>query len=72
MSKAPDPLPWEHAAAALLLAAMALIAFVNILGRYLFRYSLAFTEEATIHCFVWLTVVGSGIAFERGSRAAGR
>ena len=54
--------------AATLLAVMALIAFVNILGRYLFHYSLAFTEELTINLFVWLTVVGSGIAFERGSQ----
>ncbi len=49
-----------------MLAAMALIAFVNVLGRYLFHYSLAFTEEITINLFVWMTVVGSGIAFERG------
>lgn len=45
---------------------MTLVAFVNILGRYLFHYSLAFTEEITINLFVWMTILGSGIAFERG------
>ncbi len=54
-----------HVAAAILLAVMALVSFINILGRYLFHYSLAFTEEVTINLFVWMTVVGSGIAFER-------
>jgi len=61
-------LHWEHYAAALLLSAMALIAFLNILGRYLFHYSLAFTEEITINLFVYLVVVGSGLAFEKGSQ----
>ncbi len=61
-------LRWEHVAAAVLLGAMALIAFVNILGRYLFHYSLSFTEEITINLFVWLTVIGTGLAFERGAQ----
>jgi TRAP-type C4-dicarboxylate transport system permease small subunit len=50
-----------------LFAAMALVSFCNILGRYVFHYSLAFTEEVTVNLFVWLTVVGCGIAFERGT-----
>jgi TRAP-type C4-dicarboxylate transport system permease small subunit len=53
--------------AALMLFAMAAIAFINVLSRYLFHFSFAATEEITINLFVWLTVVGSGIAFERGS-----
>lgn len=53
--------------AALFLAIMAVVSFVNILGRYLFHYSLAFTEEITINLFVWMTIIGSGIAFERGA-----
>ncbi len=62
-----ESLRLDYVAAASLLACMAVISFVNILGRYLFHYSLAFTEEVTINLFVWLTVVGSGIAFERCS-----
>lgn len=56
-----------HIMAAIFLAAMALISFVNILGRYLFHYSLAFTEEITINLFVWMTIIGTGIAFEQGA-----
>lgn len=58
---------WDARLAAILLAVMVLISFTNVLGRYLFHYSLAFTEEVTINLFVWVTVLGSGIAFERGS-----
>jgi TRAP-type C4-dicarboxylate transport system permease small subunit len=60
-------LRWEHWTAAGLLAAMALIAFANVISRYVLHASLSFTEEITIHLFVLLTVVGSGLAFERGS-----
>ncbi|MEA3359299.1 MAG: TRAP transporter small permease subunit [Thermodesulfobacteriota bacterium] len=54
--------------AAILLFTMASIAFINVLSRYLFHFSFAATEEITINLFVWVTVVGSGIAFERGGQ----
>ena len=57
----------DHIVVAAIFAGMVLIAFVNILGRYIFHYSLSFTEEATVNMFVWLTVICSGIAFERGA-----
>jgi TRAP-type C4-dicarboxylate transport system permease small subunit len=47
---------------------MAAIAFINVLSRYLFHFSFAATEEITINLFVWITVIGSGIAFERGGQ----
>lgn len=53
--------------AAVLLMSMALIAFVNVLSRYFFHFSISATEEITINLFVWMTVVGTGIAFERGA-----
>ena len=58
----------DHLLTAVLLAAMALIAFVNILSRYIFHFSFAATEELTINFFVWMTVLGTGIAFERGGQ----
>ena len=58
----------DHWIAAVLLFAMASIAFFNVLSRYLFHFSFAATEEITINLFVWLIVVGSGIAFERGGQ----
>src|SRR5512136_2016650 len=54
--------------AAILLAVMCTIAFLNVLSRYFFHFSFAATEEITVNCFVWLTLVGSGIGFERGSQ----
>ena len=56
----------DHYLTALLLFVMAAIAFVNVLSRYFFHFSFAATEEITINLFVWMTVLGSGIAFERG------
>jgi len=58
----------DHWIVAVLLFAMASIAFINVLSRYLFHFSFAATEEVTINLFVWITVVGSGIAFERGGQ----
>ena len=48
--------------AAMLIMAMALIAFVNVLSRYFVNFSIGATEEITINLFVWMTVVGTGIA----------
>ncbi len=50
-----------------LLFVMATISFLNVLGRYIFHYSIAFTEEIGVNFFVWITVIGIGIAFERNS-----
>jgi len=47
------------------MAVMVLIAFINVLSRYIFHFSLAATEEITINLFVWMTIIGIGIAFER-------
>jgi len=58
----------DHWIVAILLFAMASIAFINVLSRYLFHFSFAATEEVTINLFVWMTVIGSGIAFERGGQ----
>ena len=58
----------EHWIVAILLFVMSCITFINILSRFLFHFSFAATEEITINCFVWMTVVGIGIAFTRGSQ----
>jgi TRAP-type C4-dicarboxylate transport system permease small subunit len=58
----------DHWIAAALLMTMALIAFVNVLSRYFVNFSIGSTEEITINLFVWMTVVGTGIAFERGAQ----
>lgn len=63
-----DRIRLDHWLAALFLFVMASIAFLNVLSRYVFHFSFAATEEITINLFVWLTVIGSGLAFERGGQ----
>ena len=66
--KGKKPIRVDEWIAAMLLMAMALIAFVNVLSRYFVNFSIGATEEITINLFVWMTVVGTGIAFERGAQ----
>ena len=66
-----SPLRWllahfEEAACAGLLLLMALLAFVNILVRYLTDYSFAFSEELEVSALVYLTLFGAAAAFRRG------
>lgn len=58
----------DHILAAIILAIMACITMANILGRYLFHFALAFTEEVTIYLFSALVMLGIGLAFERGAQ----
>jgi len=57
----------EEGVCVLLLAVMTVVAFVNVITRYLIRFSLAFTEELVVSLFVWLTLLGTAIAFRQGS-----
>lgn len=68
MVQTKDRIRIDHWIVAILLFSMASIAFVNVLSRYLLHFSFAATEEVTINLFVWMTVIGSGIAFERGGQ----
>ena len=55
----------EELLGAALLALMALLAFVNVITRYIFQVPLAFTEEVEINAMVWLTLFGTSAAFRR-------
>jgi len=50
-----------------LMSVMLLLAFTNVLGRYIFRSSIAFTEEITTSLFVLLALMGTAIAAEKGT-----
>ncbi len=68
----PKPFKWwgahaEEALCAVLFAVMALITFANVITRYFLKYSLAFTEEIVVSFFVWLTLLGTAIAFREQS-----
>ena len=55
----------EEVLGAGLLALMAGLAFANVLTRYLFHLSLAYTEELEVNSLVWLTLVGASSAFRK-------
>ena len=58
---------FEEVLCAILFAIMAVVTFVNVIARYLLKYSFAFTEELVVSFFVWLTLLGAAIAFREGS-----
>lgn len=57
----------EEILSSIILSIMATIAFINVLSRYLFKLSIAATEELEVNFFVWLTILGIALAFEKGS-----
>ena len=57
---------FEEVLGAFLLAAMACLAFANVVTRYVFQLPLAFTEELEVNSLVWLTLLGTSAAFRRG------
>lgn len=59
---------FEEVLCAVFFAIMSIITFVNVITRYLMKYSLAFTEELVVSLFVWLTLLGAAVAFRGGSQ----
>ena len=60
----------EEGACVLIFGVMTAVAFVNVITRYVIRYSLAFTEELVVSLFVWLTLLGTAVAFRQGGHLA--
>lgn len=52
---------------AVFLAIMVTISFLNVITRYILKYSMAFTEELTLYLFVWVTLLGTSLAFKDGA-----
>lgn len=61
---------FEEILGSFLLALMAGIAFVNVVVRYCTSFSFAWTEEMTVNFFVWVTLLGTALAFRDGSNLA--
>ena len=55
----------EEMLGATLLLVLAVLAFANVITRYVFEYPLAFTEEIEVNALVWLTLFGTASAFRR-------
>lgn len=61
---------FEEILGSILLAIMVTIAFINVVVRYCTSFSFAWTEEITINFFVWITLLGTSLAFRDGSNLA--
>ena len=57
----------EEMLGATLLLVMAILAFANVITRYVLEFPLAFTEEIEVNALVWLTLFGTAAAFRRKS-----
>jgi TRAP-type C4-dicarboxylate transport system permease small subunit len=57
---------FEEIISVILLAAMAALAFANVLTRYFIHYSFAFSEEIEVALLVWITMLGAAACFRRG------
>jgi TRAP-type C4-dicarboxylate transport system permease small subunit len=61
---------FEEVLGALFLAIMVSVSFVNVITRYVLKFSMAFTEELTLYLFVWITLLGVSLAFREGANIA--
>ena len=52
----------------LLLAAMVVIVFANVVMRYVIGTSVIWSEEVARHLMIWMTFVGSGLALRTGAQ----
>ena len=54
----------------LLLAAMAVLVFANVISRYLLNFSWIWIEELTRYLMVWVGFLGSGLVLRLGAHIA--
>ncbi|MGD8227300.1 MAG: TRAP transporter small permease [Desulfobacteraceae bacterium] len=54
----------------ILLGAMALVVFLQVLFRYVLHLPLFWTEEFARYCLVWASLLGAAIALKRGEHIA--
>ena len=54
----------------LILAAMAVVVFLQVIFRYVLNFPLFWTEEFARYCLVWASLLGSAVAVKRGQHIA--
>ena len=54
----------------IILAAMAVVVFLQVIFRYVFNFPLFWTEEFARYCLVWASLLGSAVAIKRGQHIA--
>ena len=61
---------WDHfeeTIAAIIILIMAIINFMNVVGRFALKHSLAWADALTLLLLLWATMLGAAIDFKRGS-----
>ncbi len=58
---------FEEYLAGILLLLMVTIAFINVVSRFTFKFSISYIEELEVYLYVWLVMLGTAIAFKRWS-----
>ncbi|HEX6723437.1 MAG TPA: TRAP transporter small permease [Burkholderiaceae bacterium] len=53
-----------------LMAAMALLVFANVVGRYVFNHSFVWAEELSRYMMVWVGFLGAGLVLRVGAHIA--
>jgi TRAP-type transport system small permease protein len=76
-SPAQDPGGFERALVAanravlvVLMAAMAVLVFANVIGRYVFNHSFVWAEELSRYMMVWVGFLGAGLVLRLGAHIA--
>ncbi len=54
----------------LILTAMAVVVFLQVIFRYVLNFPLFWTEEFARYCLVWASLLGSAVAVKRGQHIA--
>lgn len=49
------------------LVVMTILNFANVLSRYIFRFSISYTEEVLMILFLWCTMAGTVVAFKKSA-----
>jgi TRAP-type C4-dicarboxylate transport system permease small subunit len=57
-------------AVVILLGAMAIVVFLQVLFRYVLHFPLFWTEEFARYCLVWASLLGASVALKRGEHIA--
>lgn len=58
---------FEKAVSCVCVIVMAILVFVNVIARYVFNRSLAFSDEMSTYLFVLMSFMGTAIAARRGA-----
>ena len=53
-----------------MMAVMATLVFVNVVCRYIFTFSIIWTEEVSQYLMIWIAYLGAGLALREGRHVA--